>query len=580
MPATASIEMNETALITDHAPPMVLISGVCEPRLGVARIEVTGPCDRRTAELRCTADVPAGTLAVWLRSEVRIVQPIRLGDDTLRHVTLLRGMMVDSQTDRASHKDERRWTVHDRWNAQHDQTPRSFYYESDEGLLIAERTRATLRAGQRGNRSATLHSIAGSEVYVLRDGGEVWTLGQALQYIAALAGVSLNLDLLSPDVRNAALPHDVYLGQSVERALAALLRPFALVLERGEEVAGVDAPPRFAARQSSNGRRIDLPFVDRKHLGQLLREKSRRTMPRATRWIARAGGKVIESTFTLVPSWDASLEGQPDSTYSRANNDAFTTYANVYRLWSLNEDGRLNDAPFNQPPFDLTGFFDEPLHVPAQPLRFGRCLTLDEAGQRKSAMVEVSVDGGSNWSTYEGIAEVAVDRAAVYLDDATLPASFFAAAKSGDAAVRITATLQSPLPFDVARWAGNPFHGQAQPKVIDVSDAFVFARVDQTSIHRALIDAADAAAQENDPTAAMTDWLLGRMSQSDNDDPQDSITLELACVLPLLRIGDRVRPTATVSADRPFVEFRDDDDLVLHSFRSDWVSGKTVMTLR
>jgi hypothetical protein len=229
-------------------------------------------------------------------------------------------------------------------------------------------------------------------------------------------------------------------------------------------------------------------------------------------WIARAGGKLVESTFNLVHGWDAALEGQADEVYSRGH-DSFTQYANVYRHWVLNEDGRFTAAPFSQgAAFDLGAFFEDAPMSP-QPRKFLSCLTLDDANRRRAVLVQMSLDSGATWSNYSGGVSVRADRCAIYLDDATLPAAFLAAAKANTAAIRVTATIQSPKPLDVLRWRGNPFAGTLPPQVLDVCDTFASARVDEQSIHAAGLAAGSLSALQSDPRDAMSQWLLSRVQR-------------------------------------------------------------------
>jgi hypothetical protein len=214
----------------------------------------------------------------------------------------------------------------------------------------------------------------------------------------------------------------------------------------------------------------------------------------------------------------------------------------VYRLWVLNEDGRFSLPPFAAGPvFDVEGFFGV-APLPPQPLRFLPCLTLDDRGVRRPVRVEVSCDGGNNWTVYGGVVCVATDRAAVYLDDGTLPPSLIAAGGTGSARLRVTAVLPSPVAVQEQRWQGNPFAGALPPRPLFLGNVFRFARVAPTSLHYAGIAAGELHAIQRDDTQALRQWLVRRMRREElaAGGGAGRGTLTLAGTWPLLRVGDRV----------------------------------------
>jgi hypothetical protein len=177
-----------------------------------------------------------------------------------------------------------------------------------------------------------------------------------------------------------------------------------------------------------------------------------------------------------------------------------------------------------------------------QARKFLSCLTLDDANRRRAVLVQMSLDSGATWTNYSGGVNVRADRCAIYLDDATLPAAFLAAAKANTAAIRVTATIQSPKPLDVLRWRGNPFAGTLPPQVLDVCDTFAFARVDEQSIHVAGLAAGSLSALQSDPRDAMSQWLLSRVQREtlSGAQPRGRAKLTVAGAWPLLRAGDRL----------------------------------------
>lgn len=252
----------------------------------------------------------------------------------------------------------------------------------------------------------------------------------------------------------------------------------------------------------------------------------------AQRWTARGGPWRVESTFTLIPAWDASLEGRHDATYDRALSAGFPVYANVYRRWALNED-----AAFAGEPFDLAALFGEDAIEPL-PLPFGDALTLDANGERRRPSVEVSTDGEMSWAAWPGDATLSRSRAAVTFEDATLPQAYLAAVKTGHASVRVTASLRSPLPVERHRWRGNPFAGTTAEERIDLTDSASFRRVDPGSVNHAPIRAGVLQADEADDTALLDAALLEAVERPMRLGGR--ATWVLAGVHPDLRIGDRL----------------------------------------
>jgi hypothetical protein len=313
---------------------------------------------------------------------------------------------------------------------------------------------------------------------------------------------------------------------------------------------------RRAIRPAAQGRPVHLRWADDDQpLGEVLQVDIKHVPDTARPWIARAAGPVVESTFDLVPGWDGGLEGQADSEYSRDTSTDWPRYANVYRYWALNEDAHFTPAPYGRgQPFDLGACFDQAPMSP-RPLRFLDNLTLADTGQRRPPLVEMSLDNGDTWTTYPGEVRIDHQRAAVHLRDATLPAAFLIAAKAGSAAVRVTASLQSPRPFEVARWRGNPFAGALPPRILNARDLFTPRRVSAQSLHHADVSAGALDALQSDPAHAMSQWLLEQIDRHDQSQTARAgeARLTLAGANPLLRPGDRLfnsRAAGRDGADR------------------------------
>ncbi len=364
--------------------------------------------------------------------------------------------------------------------------------------------------------------------------------------------LDLSIDLLPPDISNAPLTKPVDLGDTISVSLADFLDTYGLIIQRVIKFESGRVTETRVVRTTTNTRRVELAWADGGHThGQPLTLSSHGQSRPARPWIAEADGAIVESTFELVHGWDSALEGQPDTTYSRDGNSNFVPYANVYRLWVLNEDGLFSAPPYNRgPAFDLATLFNtEPLRP--QLLTWKDNLTLDDTGARLPPIIEISTDAGQTWTSYPGIADVVLNRAAVYLDDVTLPAGYFAAAKAGQAKLRITASLQHPARMRILRWQRNPFTPAAEPNIFDLKDTFQIRQVDPQSIHYDDIQSGSLKALEVNETVSMERWLVERMGHrfGRRSDRLDRAKIKLAGPWPWLRVGDRIANTGGSGLD-------------------------------
>ncbi len=606
MTAAATVSPMTVPAPLDDPPPVVLIDAVPEPRLIARRYTATGPLDRRSALLAAADEhlLAPDALAAsstgndpepdtrltdrvdrWIDSTATLAIPARLVDDQIRWTVVAHGRLTRSQTRLSTRADDAMLKLTDRWDALLDQTLAAVWWQTDDGLLFDDTRPAVMRTGSGGNRSHQVWPIGGRpSVHVFQEDGQAWTVGAALEAIDALAGLELNLAMIPGDVHNTPLQRAIDLAQPIGDILERLIEPCGLVVQRDlRREAGAVVEHR-AVRPIDRGRTVTLAWArDDQPLGQVLEIDADRPSPAARRWVAEADGWVVESTFVLIGGWDPSLEGEPDSSYSKLNNPGFGPFENVFRLWALNEDGRFSAAPFHRgDPFDLTTFFSEGLDpdqapgpVRPRPLRFEPGLTLDDTGARRSAVVEFSLDSGQTWSLYTGPVVVRTDRAGVYLDDVTLDAAYLAAAKAGGARVRVTASLRSPVPVTAQRWSGNPFAGTVPKRRFDVGGAFGFRRVMAPqagaepgagagpgapltmaaasigSIHFNDIINGDLEADEVDQTAALASWLIHMVDRSGRVPGQDGgrARLDLSGAWPVLRVGDRLVNTAGGGTD-------------------------------
>ncbi|MEE9212268.1 MAG: hypothetical protein V3U29_06405 [Phycisphaeraceae bacterium] len=488
----------------------------------------------------------------WQSASATLALPVRLIDEQVRYAVLAHGKLNRLDADRAAERDETLLELTDQWNDLLDRVLRMVWVQVDTSLIAQESGPAAMKIGDAANRSEQLWPIGSDSVYVLQARGQPWTVGTALATLSAFAGLELTLSLLPRDLQSAPLLAPVDLTQSVIAALEQLLGPYGLIIQRDLLRHAGTITERRAVRPGNLGRTVHLAWAtDNRALGQVLKIDADRPAEAAQPWIARADGWLVESTFELKRGWDPALEGEPDETYSRSNNPDFSTYANVFRLWVLNEDGHFTDAPYNQgPAFDLASLFGGPPLAP-QPLRFLPGLTLDDAGARRSVIVEMSEDSGQTWLIYPGPVKLLTKRAAVYLDNTTLPDSFLTAAKAGTAVIRVTASLQSPIPIEVLHWRGNPFAGTLSAKLFDVGDAFGFRRIAPQSIHYNAVQVGDLIALTSDQTNQLNDWLLARMHREDRAPRERTgqATLELVGAWPVMRVGDRLHNTMSRGVD-------------------------------
>lgn len=520
------------------AQPVVLIDGVPEPGLSVVAYAAEAPLDERTAELSVTP-------ALWVRRRsllhrpCAVALPHALSDGAIRWEVLAVGALELPKRPRRVGTDSRRLRFVDAWSDRLRRPVGSGWELTDASGLPEQVPAARLLNGDDANRSHGRYIVNGRSVYVFERGGTAWTVGDALDTLAAFADTPLRPDLLAPELRDQRLTQPIDLAGTLGDALRTLVGSAGLHVRVDHWRSGGGFHSAYTVAPVSAGRRFRLPWGGRgAGVSRVSRVDVTRSSAPPRRWVMRGARPVVEATFDLVGGWDPALEGQPDAEYGRSTSSDFTEFGAVHRRWVLNEDGAFSSAPFNRgPAFDLAALFDDPASVPA-PLRLGPCLAQDTSGRRLSPVVEVSTDSGSAWSRYEGMVSMMQDRAGVVLEDATLPTAVLAAAQSSQLRVRVTATLRSPRVLEYTRWQGNPFVGPGPDRVIVAGDAYRWQRVDSTSIHANAIDLGELDADEADDRAALRRDLLERMSSTGNDIA--SGTVELIGAWPTIGVGDRL----------------------------------------
>lgn len=543
MNAGASLGSIQRANVSVDPAPVVLVDGVPEPRLAVERYSVDGPLDFRSASLSVDrSEVVPGVLERWLCSEVSIALPVRLSDGGASWPILMRGVLKQIETSEAVGTNRRWFDLVDDWDERLSRPAESIWWRNLNGSLV-EKDSGRLSVGPDANRSELTYAINGNDVHVIQPGsGLSWTVADALASLSAFSGLDLNLRGLPRETANEYLMISIDLAKPKKLALQAILDAYDLVIQRELVRSNGTISERRAVRPYATGRPIKAVWADdTRPIGDVLKFDSDQPAKAAQQWVARAGGWRVESSFVLVGGWDPALEGQADDEYDKDLSSDFTTYADVYRLWVLNEDGFFSGSPYNRgPAFDLTAFFGYGTIDP-QPLVFQPNLTLTESGTPFKPVVEISTNSGAGWSIFSGAAQILDDRAGVYLDTTTLPTEFLAAAKTGTARVRLTATLTSPVPVEIKRWHGNAQLGTMPPNVVDVSSTFAFRRVDPQSAHYPYVQSGFYRADEADDSNRMLRWLVNKMARLAAYAPSNGrASLEIAGTLPMLRPGDRL----------------------------------------
>jgi len=518
--------------------PVVFWDGLIAPHWRVDSIRAEGPLDERSATLKLFET--SRHVSLDTHAHYAIATPLRLSDGSQRWQVHLYGSAHTSEVsidDRGSQSLELR----DGWSSVLDSPPAHVLMENENGQLESA-TKASIRAGGGANRSATRYLIDGALVYVPAINGTTWSLGAAIETLSVLAGLDLSVGHLPASVCDAPLPQDLDLTQPARGLLRSQLDAYGLVIRR--DVQRLDhhrIQEQRVLHPKSCGRMVTVGWASSQSpRGAGLVARSKHTADGGRLWETTTRGWRIESTFNLVGGWDPAHEGAADAEYGRTTSSDFSIYANAYRHWVLNEDGFYTEAPYSRgDAYDLAGLFGQPVGL--QALRFLPCLTLDDNQVSLQPIVEISVDSGTTWRVYEGDYQLSRSRAAVTLQDNTLPADFLAAAKASQANVRVTASLQSPADIETKRWTGNPFKGTQDTRAFDASNIFTFAKVDANSIFFSDIQTNLRHAEESDPANEVARWLADRIDEGGGlSNSKAKPTLELKGCWLGLRVGDRL----------------------------------------
>lgn len=544
MSACASLGYVRGSGVSQDLAPVVLVNGVPEPRLAVETYKVEGPLNVRSARLRVDAAcLDPGVLHGWVNAAVMLAMPVRLVDDQVRWPVLMLGRLEEASHDKKSGRDACWFDLVDAWSETLARPIEAIWWRLPAGALL-ERDSGSLTIGRDGNRSADRYAINGKQVHVIQeDSGIGWMLSDVLEMLSAVGDLGLSLQGLPGETARSPLVNRIDFGRPLSFVLKSMFEAFGLVLQRDIRREDGTAHELRMVRPVAAGRPIRLVWPNQARvIGDVLEVNTDQPAQSSRLWIARADGWRVESTFNLVGGWDPALEGQADDEYDKKKSSDFATYADVYRRWVLNEDGFYTSAPYYRgAAFDLTSFFGTG-EIDPQPLVFRDNLTCQGNGKPYEPIIEVSTDGGSQWTLIDTAVDILKDRAGIYLDQTTLFGNFLTAAKSGQARVRVTACLISPLPVESCRWFGNPYTSTLPEYVLDVSDLFFFHRVDSQSIHYADVMSGIMTADVINDSYALSAWLTRRVTEHarGGDRVGGEATLELAGIWFDLRVGDRL----------------------------------------
>ena len=158
--------------------------------------------------------------------------------------------------------------------------------------------------------------------------------------------------------------------------------------------------------------------------------------------LAVGQAKRYESTFTLLPGWDRSLETSRWRDFVRSMSGNWEQRCDVYRKWVLNEHGWYSAPPWNLAAHSFAGISpsDFCLMTPRQLLP---CLSTNPNQQSLGVVLEVQTSPQKPWRQWRGSLWISRDECAVYLGGDALGGEFFQAAAQGLAQVRVTATVEA-----------------------------------------------------------------------------------------------------------------------------------------
>ena len=354
------------------------------------------------------------------------------------------------------------------------------------------------------------------------------TVGQFIDRITTAVGTSLLRNVVGPATLGQSLRFDVTDEMALRAALERLNQHHQIIARQCFGAGGW----KIELRDDRHGRPVVLGQGDGPGGSAITARTGSQEQRRPVKHIVRADGEQVESTFELIPAWSGADESGADTDYARSTSSDWPRFANVYRLWLLNETGELGE-----PAFELETLIGDGRTMPADPLPFGPCLTQDASAQRLEPVVEFSVDDGANWQAFTGRYELLEDRAGLRFTDDGLPTSYFTAARGGLIRLRITASVRSPLPIERVRWVGNPFAGPFEVRAMEARRRFEVRRVLDSSRFASDVASGQRTADEVDDRLRMDQMLV---DTTDDAIGSRARVYRLSRAMPGLSIGDRI----------------------------------------
>lgn len=382
----------------------------------------------------------------------------------------------------------------------------SFWQFSGGGAVELPAARVRFNTGTNELAGSEPITLAGRTCRVFDAGvtARPWTVADALAYLLA---IGVPAEAVTPSLAELeSLAGHVDLGalEVTGRPMAAVLADVAArggLLVRGADGAGglvVFRPGESGRRRTV---RLQPPGSQLSTAATNLWQGQVRIRRRPARpsVLALGSRKRYESTFTMRPGWDASLESSRWRDFVRSHSGHWPRLADVYRKWVLNEHGWYAGGPWNLPVHSFAGIAAADFTL-AGARRLLPCLSTDDEGRSLGVVVEVRCGDGEPWRRWRGPLWVSEDECAIYLGGDTLPGEFFQAAAAGDASVRVTASVEADARL-MAEVGGD---ANAPRLVVDLFNRAGWRQVDAGSVFHGSSDVgAPAELDEGDVLAAL-----------------------------------------------------------------------------
>ncbi len=237
----------------------------------------------------------------------------------------------------------------------------------------------------------------------------------------------------------------------------------------------------------------------------------RERWPVTHRHIVQGGFKRYEATFDLVGCWDSADESATYEQFSPTTNPEFYKVRNVYRRWCLNEAGDYTGEPCEAgPAFDFSRIFEGQAYARSR-RRFRPCLSRDKLGRSLGYYLEVSLDGGQNWSQYTHGFNLLLDECGIWLSSDQLDTDTWTAAQGGTLKFRMTASVDSDTRITAVS-ADGPVGGMVPvvDRVVTFTRRFGYRKVSPYSLFANVSDGSLGVADEIDDGDAITAFARAR----------------------------------------------------------------------